>query len=78
MVVIILVIVSTILGAGLLTGTEKTTADNLSANLSAGIDKVALQIPTILNIAVIVILIGLLVFLWARSKPVMGAGGGSL
>ena len=77
-VVIILLVVSTLLGAGLLTGTEKDTADNLSGNFSAGINQVALQIPTILKIAAIVILIGVVVFLAVRARPAMNMGGGSL
>ena len=75
-VVVVLLVVSTLLGAGLLTGTEKTTADNLSANFTSGIDQVALQIPTILKIAAIVILIGVVVFLAARARPAMNMGGG--
>ena len=79
-VVIILLVVATLLGAGLLTSgtTEDYTAGNLSANFSTGINNVALQIPTILKIAAIVILIGVVVFLAVRARPAMNMGGGSL
>ena len=79
-VVIILLVVSTLLGAGLLspTSTESYTAGNLSNNFSVGINHVALQIPTILKIAAIVILIGVVVFLAVRARPAMNMGGGSL
>ena len=57
--------------------TSKNTAGNMTTNLSAGINKVALQVPTILVIAVIVLLIGIIVFLVNRARPFFNQGGGS-
>jgi hypothetical protein len=81
MVVIILVIVSTILTANLLgAGDENTTAYGLSANLTDGIQNVSEKIPTILLIAAVVLLFGVLVLLvtQARRAGFMGGGAGSL
>jgi hypothetical protein len=49
---------------------------NLSENFSAGINEVALQIPTILKLAAIVLLIGIIVFLVIRVRPAMNFGSG--
>jgi len=79
-VVIILVIVSTLLGANLLTGTENTTAQMLSSNFTSGIDQVATKLPTIFLIAAVVLLFGVLVVLVVQAKRsgLMGSGSGSL
>ena len=76
--VIVLIIVSTLLGANLLTGTYKGTADNLSSNFTTGINNVALKIPTILLIVAVVFLFGALVILVAYSKKMSTGGGGSI
>jgi len=78
-VIIAFVIVSTLTGAGLLTAgsSEKNATDNLAANFTAGVDNVSSKIPTILLIAAIVLLLGVLVLLvgaWQRMK----IGGGSI
>ncbi len=87
MVVIALVIVSTVIGAGLFSGdnrfTENSTnfqqvAGNMSSNFTAGIGEVALKIPTILLIAAVVILFGVLVFLVANARRMNTGGGSSL
>ena len=74
------VIVQTLTGAGLLTtdSVEDHAVGNLTANLSAGIDEVSKKIPTILKIAAVVLLLGVLVFLVAQAKR-MGffSGGGA-
>lgn len=77
-VVIILVITSTILDANLLTGgsAEAQAASNLSANLSSGINNVAEKIPTILLVAAVVLLLGVLVFLVAQARRANLGGGG--
>ena len=74
-VIIVFVIVSTLMSANLLTGTYLTTANNLTANFTAGIDNVSGKIPTILLIASVVLLFGVIVLLVARSRQ-MGIGGG--
>ena len=76
-VIISFVIVSTMTGAGLLTTTaENASAYNLKGNFTAGVDNVSAKIPTILLIAAIVLILGVLVLLvgaWQRMR--MGGGG---
>src|SRR3990167_148058 len=81
LVVIALVIVSTLLGANLLgtsANAENTTAGNLSANFTAGINNVAVKIPTILLISAVVLLFGVLVLLVVQARRMGIGGGGSL
>ncbi len=77
-VIIILVIISTLLGASLLSGTYNTTSFDMADNFTAGIDNVSEKIPTILLIAAVVLLFGVLVLLVARSRQMGIGGGGSL
>jgi len=81
-VVIILVVVSTLLGANLLTGgsAEDNAATNLSSNFSSGINQIAAKLPTIFLIAAVVLLMGVLVLLWvqARKSGLIGGGGSTL
>jgi len=74
------VVVSQLNNADLLTthSAEQNATDFMIGNLSEGVNNVSAKIPTIFTIGIVVILIGLLVFLWARSKPVMNAGGSQL
>jgi len=56
---------------------EETSTDDLSGNFTAGVDNVSGKIPTILLIAAIVLLLGVLVLLvgaWQRMR----VGGGSI
>ena len=73
-VIVVLIIVSTLLGAGLLSGTYGSAADNMSANFTEGIDNVSEKIPTILLIAAVVLLFGVIVLL-VRQSQAMGIGG---
>jgi len=78
-VIIAFVIVSTLTGAGLLTtnSAEDNTTDRLVGNFSSGVDSVAGKIPTVLLVAAIVLILGvlaLLVGVWQRMR--MGGGGG--
>jgi multisubunit Na+/H+ antiporter MnhC subunit len=78
-VIIAFVIVSTLTGAGLLTSgsAEAAAVNNLSANFSAGIDKVSAKIPTVLLVGAIVLILGvlaLLVGIWQKMRM----GGGSI
>jgi hypothetical protein len=77
-VVIVLVIITTLLGANLLgTGTvENTTAYDMSSNFTEGLNNISEKIPTILLIAAVVLLFGVLVLLVAKSRQ-MGIGGGA-
>jgi len=77
-VIIAFVIVSTLTGAGLLTAnsSEANATDNLAANFTSGVDNVSSKIPTILLIAAIVLILGVLVLLvgaWQRMR--IGGGG---
>ena len=75
-VIIALVIVSTLTGAGLLSGSEQGAVGNLSANFTAGIDEISDKIPTVLLVAAIVLILSVLAILvgvWSRMRM----GGGS-
>ena len=78
-VIIAFVIVSTLTGAGLMTSgsAEDNATTNLAANFTKGVDNVSSKIPTILLIAAIVLILGVLVLLvgaWQRMR----IGGGSI
>jgi len=78
-VIIAFVIVSTLTGAGLLTNNsaEDNATDRLVGNFSSGVDSVSGKIPTVLLVAAIVLILGvlaLLVGVWQRMG--MGGGGG--
>ena len=76
-VIIAFVIVSTLTGAGLLDNSpnQKNAVNNLSANFTVGIDSIASKIPTVLLVAAIVLILGVLAILvgvWQRMR--MGKG----
>jgi len=78
-VIIAFVIVSTLTNADLLTAdsAEEHATDRLSANFTAGVDNVSSKIPTVLLVAAIVLILGVLVLLvgaWQRMR----IGGGSI
>jgi len=81
-IIIAFVIVATLVGAGLLDNLStpvyfNETVGNLSSNFSSGIQKVSSKIPTILLIAAVVLIIGVLAVLvavWQRMRM----GGGQL
>jgi hypothetical protein len=77
-VIVILVIVSTLNNASLLTtgSAEANAVNNLTANFTLGIGNVATKIPTILLIVAVVFLFGALVLL-VRQASAMGVGGGN-
>jgi hypothetical protein len=79
-VILILVVVSTLLGANLLTAdsAEDNATDRLMSNFTAGIDNVSAKIPTILLIAAVVILFGVLVLLVQRARSMTVGGSGTL
>jgi len=78
LVVITLVIISTILGANLLTGgSYNDTAQGMAANFTIGINNISSKIPTILLIAAVVLLLSVLAFLVIKARQMSaGAGGG--
>lgn len=78
-VIIAFVLVSTLTGAGLLTANsaEDNATDRLAGNFTSGIDNVSGKIPTILLVAAIVLILGVLAVLvgvWQRMRM----GGGQL
>jgi len=78
-VIIAFVIVSTLDGAGLLTSAsaEDNATERLIGNFTEGVDNVSGKIPTVLLVAAIVLILGvlaLLVGVWAKMR--MGGGGG--
>ena len=76
--VVILVVVSTLLGANLLTSGSiyDNATSNMAGNFTQGIDNVSSKIPTILLIAAVVLLFGVIVLL-VRQSAAMGIGGGA-
>ena len=77
-VIIAFVIVSTLTGAGLLTdgSAEDNATTNLAGNFTAGVDNVSSKLPTVLLVAAIVLILGVLVLLvgtWQRMR--IGGGG---
>lgn len=89
-VVITLVIVSTILGANLLSDTNKSavagnkainfniSAQGMQGNFTTGLQDVSEKLPTILLIVAVVFLFGALVLLVKQSRAMgIGGGGGS-
>ena len=78
--IVILVLVTTLLDASLLTGgsTYDNAATNMASNFTSGIDEISDQIPTILLIVAVVFLFGALVLLVAQARRMGVGGGGSL
>ena len=80
-VIIAFVIVGTLNDANLLTaGSDEANAtNNLIANFTKGIDNVSEKIPTVLLIAAVVLILGILALLWAQYQRMrIGGGGGEL
>ena len=77
-VIVILVIVSTLVDADLLTAgsVENKTVVSMKENFTHGINEISKKIPTILLIVAVVFLFGALVLLVRQSKA-MGVGSGS-
>ena len=70
-VIIAFLIISTLINANLLSGASQTSVSHLSGNFTDGIDNVSTQIPTILLIAAIVLILGVLAVLvgvWQRMR----------
>ena len=78
-VIIAFVIVSTLDDASLLTSdsAEDNATSRLIANFTAGVDNVSSKLPTVLLIAAIVLILGVLVMLVAawQQMRLSGAGG---
>lgn len=76
-VIIAFVIITTLTGANLLTANsvEDQAVGNLSSNFTAGVNEVSKKIPTVLLVAAIVLILGvlaILVLVWQRMR--MGSG----
>ena len=74
-VIIAYVIITTLTGAGLVTGGEATAVTSLSQNFTTGVNHVSSKIPTVLLVAAIVLILGVLAILvgvWQRMR--MGGG----
>ena len=78
-VIIAFVIVSTLNDADLLTAgsSEQSAVDALSGNFTSGVDNVSAKIPTVLTVAAVVLILGVLVLLVAAWQR-MRLGGGSI
>ena len=77
-VIIAFVIVSTLNDANLLTanGAEANATQRLIANFTAGVDEVSSKIPTVLLVAAVVLILGVLVLLVAAWQRMRLSGGG--
>jgi len=76
-VIIAFVIVSTLTGAGLLgSGSENNSAYALKGNFTKGVDQVASKLPTVLLVAAIVLILGVLVLLVGTWQKMSIGGGG--
>jgi len=77
-VIIAFVIVSTLNSAGLLTtnSSEYNSTQNLVNNFTAGVDEVSSKIPTVLLVAAIVLILGVLALLVAVWQRMRLSGGG--
>ena len=62
-IIIAFVIINTLTDANLLTGTSKGAVGNLSANFTDGVNEVSSKIPTVLLVAAIVLILGVLAVL---------------
>ena len=79
--VVILVVISTLLGANLLTANSQyaNTSSEMASNFTEGIGNVSSKLPTILLIAAVVLLFGVIVLLVRQAAAMgIGAGGSSL
>lgn len=77
LVVIGYVLVAQLLGANLLTAgsIEANSATNLSSNLTSGVNKLALQIPTFFVIIAAVLIVGFVLILWRQYQASKITGG---
>ncbi|MHA1880872.1 MAG: hypothetical protein ACTSYG_10800 [Candidatus Heimdallarchaeota archaeon] len=78
-VIVALVIVSTLTGAGLLTSesSEENATEYMTGNFTEGINKVSDKLPTVLLVAAIVLILGVLAVLvgvWQRMRLTGGSG----
>ena len=80
LVIVSLLIVDTLNGAGLLTsgGSSENATTNMIGNYTEGIGNVSEKLPTVLLIAAVVLLFGAIVFLVQRSRAVTATQGGSI
>jgi hypothetical protein len=78
-VIIAFVIVSTLTDADLLAANsaEANATSRLAGNFTVGVDNVSAKIPTVLTVAAIVLILGVLVLLVATWQR-MRLGGGSI
>lgn len=80
LVIVSLLIVDTLNGAGLLTanGASANATTRLIANYTSGIDNVSSKIPTVMLVGAVVLLFGAIVLLVQRARQTTSATGGSL
>ena len=78
-VIVAFVIVSTLDDASLLTSasSEQNATTQLINNFTSGVDNVSAKIPTVLTVAAVVLILGVLVLLVAAWQR-MNLGGGSI
>ena len=75
-VIIAFVIVNTLTDAELLSGDANVSTTRLVSNFTEGVDEVSSKIPTVLLVAAIVLILGVLVLLVATWQRMNIGGGG--
>jgi predicted RND superfamily exporter protein len=79
-VIIAFVIVNTLTGANLILVDDAgyNSTQGIEANFTSGVDNVSSKIPTVLLVAAVVLIIGILVLLVAQWQRMRIGGGGSI
>ena len=78
-VIIVLLIVGTLVGGGFFTSTslEQGALNNLSSNVTSGVNTIGSKLPTIFTVIAIVIILAVIALLWVVwSRMRIGTGGG--
>jgi len=79
-VILAFVIVSTLNNASLLNSgsAEQNATNQLISNFTTGVNNVSNKIPTVLLIAAVVLILGVLVMLWAQYKRMQVGGNAEI
>jgi len=79
--IIVLLIVGTLVGGGFFTSTsaEQQALNNLSNNLTAGVNTIGAKLPVAFTVIAIVIVLSIIAILWVvwQNMRIGGGGGGS-
>lgn len=80
-VIIVLLIVGTLVGGGFFSSTsnEQAALNNLSSNVTGGVNTISSKLPTVFTVIAIVIILAVIAILWLvwRRMGVGSSGGGA-